>query len=110
MAKTAAVTVDENASAMIAEAAYFRSEQRGFVPGYELADWLAAEEEVAAILSAAGRGAARTAPTAPAPKRPAAKTAAAKSKAGRSTIKPNTQKKIARKKAITKKKAKVDDQ
>jgi hypothetical protein len=30
----------------IAEAAYFRAEQRGFVPGNELDDWLDAEAEV----------------------------------------------------------------
>jgi hypothetical protein len=28
--------------------AYFRAERRGFVPGYELEDWLAAEAEVSA--------------------------------------------------------------
>jgi hypothetical protein len=32
--------------AMIAEAAYFRAEKRGFVPGHELEDWLAAEAEI----------------------------------------------------------------
>jgi sterol desaturase/sphingolipid hydroxylase (fatty acid hydroxylase superfamily) len=32
--------------AMIAEAAYFRAEKRGFVPGFELFDWLEAEREV----------------------------------------------------------------
>jgi len=32
--------------AAIAEAAYFRSERRGFAPGHELEDWLAAEAEV----------------------------------------------------------------
>lgn len=31
---------------LIAEAAYFRAEQRGFEPGHELEDWLAAESEV----------------------------------------------------------------
>ncbi len=31
---------------LIAEAAYRRAEQRGFEPGYELSDWLAAEAEV----------------------------------------------------------------
>jgi len=31
---------------MIAEAAYYRAEHRGFQPGYELEDWLAAEAEV----------------------------------------------------------------
>lgn len=29
----------------IAEAAYFRAERRGFVPGHELDDWLTAEAE-----------------------------------------------------------------
>jgi hypothetical protein len=33
----------------IAEAAYYRAEQRGFVPGYELDDWLAAEREILAL-------------------------------------------------------------
>jgi len=32
--------------ASIAEAAYFRAERRGFAPGHELEDWLAAENEV----------------------------------------------------------------
>jgi hypothetical protein len=37
-------------------AAYLRAERRGFVPGYELEDWLAAEAEVSAITpSARGR-------------------------------------------------------
>jgi hypothetical protein len=31
---------------MIAEAAYFRAERRGFVVGGELDDWLAAEAEI----------------------------------------------------------------
>ena len=35
---------------MIAEAAYFRAESRGFAPGRELQDWLAAEIEVDEIL------------------------------------------------------------
>lgn len=35
---------------MIAEAAYFRAEQRGFAPGNEIDDWLAAELEVDALL------------------------------------------------------------
>lgn len=30
----------------IQEAAYFKAERRGFVPGHELDDWLAAEREV----------------------------------------------------------------
>lgn len=35
---------------MIARAAYFRALNRGFAPGNELADWLAAEAEVDAEL------------------------------------------------------------
>ena len=31
---------------LIAEAAYYRAEQRGFAPGHELDDWIAAEDEV----------------------------------------------------------------
>jgi hypothetical protein len=38
--------------AMIAEAAYLRAEERGFVSGSELEDWLLAEREVDALLSA----------------------------------------------------------
>ena len=30
---------------VVAEAAYFRAEHRGFQPGYELQDWLSAEAE-----------------------------------------------------------------
>jgi hypothetical protein len=32
--------------AMTAEAAYYRAERRGFEPGYELDDWIAAEAEI----------------------------------------------------------------
>lgn len=35
---------------MIAEAAYFRAEQRGFAPGNEMSDWLQAEADVEGIL------------------------------------------------------------
>ena len=35
---------------MIAEAAYFVAETRGFSPGYELEDWLQAEQEIEASL------------------------------------------------------------
>jgi Protein of unknown function (DUF2934) len=40
----------EERAALIAEAAYFRAERRGFLPGHETEDWLAAEEEVDARL------------------------------------------------------------
>jgi len=36
--------------ALIAEAAYLRAERRGFVPGHETDDWLAAEAEVDSLL------------------------------------------------------------
>nr|WP_298726702.1 DUF2934 domain-containing protein [uncultured Steroidobacter sp.] len=32
---------------MVATAAYFRAQKRGFEPGHELEDWIAAEAEVA---------------------------------------------------------------
>ena len=35
---------------MIEQAAYFRAEQRGFEPGHELDDWLAAEREVDTLI------------------------------------------------------------
>lgn len=34
---------------MIAEAAYFRAEQRGFAPGNEMSDWLQAEADVKGV-------------------------------------------------------------
>ena len=37
---------------MIAEGAYLRAERRGFAPGHEEEDWLAAETEVDALLKA----------------------------------------------------------
>lgn len=37
-------------AALIAETAYFRAEKRGFAPGHEQEDWLAAESEVDARL------------------------------------------------------------
>jgi hypothetical protein len=38
---------------MIAEAAYYRAEKRGFAPGQALDDWLAAEKEIDALTRAA---------------------------------------------------------
>jgi Protein of unknown function (DUF2934) len=35
----------EEVQRWIAEAAYYRAERRGFEPGYEVEDWLAAEAE-----------------------------------------------------------------
>lgn len=39
---------DEELFQLISEAAYYRAERRGFAPGDELADWLAAEQEIRA--------------------------------------------------------------
>jgi len=47
-------------AALIARAAYFRAMKRGFAPGHEFEDWLAAEAEVDAELL---RGTARAAHT-----------------------------------------------
>jgi len=46
---TRVVDLDQRA-ALIAEAAFFRAEKRGFAPGHETEDWLAAEAEVDARL------------------------------------------------------------
>jgi hypothetical protein len=56
-APTASFVGPERRAALIAEAAYYRAEQRGFAPGHETEDWLAAEAEVDAKLlhSAASR-------------------------------------------------------
>ncbi len=48
-----AITVSEDVRrGMIAEGAYLRAERRGFAPGHEEQDWLAAEAEVDALLKA----------------------------------------------------------
>ena len=45
------VTTPTERQHMIECAAYFRSQQRGFAPGFEMEDWLAAEAEVDQILA-----------------------------------------------------------
>jgi hypothetical protein len=50
---------------MVRMAAYFRAEQRGFAPGNEWEDWLAAEAEISALVQT---------PAAPPLKAPARKT------------------------------------
>jgi hypothetical protein len=45
----------EDRRRLIAEAAYFRAERRGFVRGCELEDWLAAEIEIDALLGEGDR-------------------------------------------------------
>jgi len=42
----AAPTIAKSREERVAEAAYFLALKRGFVPGYEAADWAAAEKEV----------------------------------------------------------------
>jgi hypothetical protein len=54
---------------MIELAAFFRAERRGFAPGFEAEDWLAAEAEIAAQIPAAP--AARAAKPAPKARKPA---------------------------------------
>jgi hypothetical protein len=46
-------TVEAVPHEAIALRAYFRAEQRGFVPGHEREDWLAAEAELAGLWFAA---------------------------------------------------------
>ncbi len=46
----------EQRAALIAEAAYFRAQKRGFAAGNEVDDWLAAEAEVDAKLLRAAAG------------------------------------------------------
>jgi hypothetical protein len=60
---SAPATDAEARNRMIAEAAYYRAEQRGFDPGHELDDWLAAEYEIARVLDAGvDRGAVESPP------------------------------------------------
>lgn len=56
-AAKASLTVSEDVRrGMIAEGAYLRAERRGFAPGHEEMDWLAAEAEVDALLKARAGG------------------------------------------------------
>ena len=41
---------DDERRRMVAEAAYYRAEQRGFSAGGEVDDWLAAEREISRLL------------------------------------------------------------
>ena len=55
-ASTLVALTAEARFAMIAESAYLRAERRGFDPGHETEDWLAAEVEVDALLKVAHGG------------------------------------------------------
>jgi hypothetical protein len=57
-AATRAVSAEAR-RAMIAERAYLRAERRGFAPGREAEDWLAAESEIDSLLKAARGGSAQ---------------------------------------------------
>lgn len=45
----------EERERMIAEAAFFRAERRGFVPSGELEDWLQAEREIERLVAEGGK-------------------------------------------------------
>lgn len=51
-ANAAAVPSEAEVMEMISEAAYYRAEKRGFMPGLEADDWVQAEAEVMARLEA----------------------------------------------------------
>lgn len=40
----------EDLQRLVAEAAYYRAQKRGFEPGYELQDWVEAEAEVKRLI------------------------------------------------------------
>ncbi len=46
--------IHENRGACIAETAYLMAQRRGFAPGHEIDDWLAAESEVDQRLAGEG--------------------------------------------------------
>jgi hypothetical protein len=45
---------------MVAEAAYYRAERRGFAPGNEMEDWLQAETEIDSLIQSGGSRSARS--------------------------------------------------
>ena len=47
--------ISEDRTALIAKAAYLIARRRGFAPGHEVEDWLAAENEVDQRLAGEGR-------------------------------------------------------
>lgn len=49
--RSSAYIEPQEREALIAESAYFRSAHRGFEPGHEIDDWLAAESEIDAALA-----------------------------------------------------------
>ena len=51
----------EERSRMVAEAAYFRAERRGFAPGGDLEDWLRAEADIDRLIQSGGSHSAHSA-------------------------------------------------
>jgi len=51
VSRSSAYIEPETRDALVAEGAYFRSAHRGFEPGHEVDDWLAAESEIDAALA-----------------------------------------------------------
>ena len=51
LAPSRAPATPDQRQSMVAEAAYYYAEHRGFVAGYELNDWLAAEDQIDATLA-----------------------------------------------------------
>ena len=49
--KSTAHIPDQDYHEMVSEAAYYKAEQRGFIPGYEEEDWLAAENDILSMLN-----------------------------------------------------------
>jgi hypothetical protein len=60
--RKASPTVPVDRDTMVRTDAYFRAERRGFVPGYEIDDWLAAEAEVGDLDKAGSAAKPRKAP------------------------------------------------
>ena len=58
------VGLPEEREYMIAEAAYYRAERRGFAPGNEMEDWLQAETEIDSLIQSGGSRSARSVETA----------------------------------------------
>jgi len=52
---TRVATSSDDTRRRIAEAAYFRAQERGFEPGHELEDWVEAESEVMGRIDGAAR-------------------------------------------------------
>lgn len=49
--KSTARIPNQDYQEMVSQAAYYKAEQRGFIPGYEEEDWLEAENEILSMLN-----------------------------------------------------------